>query len=102
MLIGDPATRAAVAPDHVAATLGLTPAESRIAAALADGGTIRAIAAATHRAPSTIRELLTRAHAKLGISRRADLVRMVLSLSPFANLYQVNRSEAAEGETPAA
>ena len=98
VLIGDPAAKATVDPNHVAATLGLTPAESRIAAALADGLTIRDIAAATQRAPSTIRELLKRIHAKLGISRRADLVRMVLSLSPFANFDQVDGCEAAQEE----
>ncbi len=39
------------------------------------------IAAATHRAESTVRELAKRIHLKLNISRRADLVRMVLSLA---------------------
>ena len=80
-LIVDPLTKPRIDPQHVAATFGLTAAEGRIAAALADGATMREIAASTHRAQSTVRELLKRIHTKLGISRRADLVRMVLSLT---------------------
>jgi len=41
---------------------------------------MRDIATATHRAESTVRELVMRIHVKLNVSRRADLVRMVLSL----------------------
>ena len=42
---------------------------------------MREIAEATHRAESTVRELLKRIHVKLDVSRRADLVRMVLALA---------------------
>ena len=80
VLIVDPAAKPSIDPEHVAMTLGLTPAESRVAVALAEGATMRDIAAATRRADSTVRELVKRIHVKLGISRRADLVRMVLSV----------------------
>ena len=80
VLIVDPGGKSRIDPEHVATTLGLTPAESRVAVALAEGATVRNIAAATRRAESTVRELVKRIHVKLGISRRADLVRCVLSV----------------------
>ena len=80
-LVVDPLAKPSIDPGHVAATLGLSPAEGRVAAALAEGATMREVATATHRAQSTVHELLKRIHVKLGISRRADLVRMVLSLA---------------------
>ena len=80
MLIVDPGAKPSIDPEHVATTLGLTLAESQVALALAEGSTGRDIAAATHRAESTVRELVKRIHAKLGVSRRADLVRCVLSV----------------------
>ena len=67
-------------PRDVAAALGLTLAESRVACSTVDGATAREIAATTGRRESTVRELLKRVHVKLGISRRADLVRAVLSI----------------------
>ena len=81
VLIADPEEKAILDPDHVAAALGLTPAESRIAVDLADGLTTKEIAVTTNRKESTVRELKKRIHSKLGISRRAHLVRMILSLS---------------------
>ena len=77
--IVDPAAKPGLDPEHVAAVLGLTPAESRVAVALAEGATAGEIAAATNRKEATVRELLKRVHVKLGISRRADLVRTVLT-----------------------
>ena len=79
VLIVDPAAQSSFDPEHVAAVLGLTPAESRVAVALTAGATAREIAAATSRREATVRELLKRVHVKLGISRRADLVRTVLT-----------------------
>ena len=81
VLIVDPRATPSIDPEHVAAVLGLTPAESRVAVALAEGMTMRDIAAATHRAESTVRELVKRIHVKLDVSRRADLVRIVVSLA---------------------
>ena len=78
LLIVDPAA-VRVEPEAVAAALDLTRAESRVAAALAEGMSVRDIAAASGRAESTVRWTVKRIHAKLGISRQADLVRTVLS-----------------------
>ena len=78
ILILDPGSTLSVDPDIVAATFRLTPAESRVAAALAEGATVREIAAATSRSESTVRWLLKQIYAKLGISRQAELVRLAL------------------------
>ena len=65
---------------QVGSVLGLTPAESRVAVGLAEGRTVPDIAAASGRAEGTVRVHLKRIHRKLGVSRRADLVRLVLSV----------------------
>ena len=81
VVVVDPAAKRRVDPESVARILALTRAEARVAAALAEGATMREIAEATNRAESTVRELIKRIHFKLGVSRRADLVRMVLSVA---------------------
>ena len=83
VLIVDPAAKPRTDLKHVAAALGLTLAESEVAIAVAKGATAREIAVATKRREATVRELLKRVHVKLGISRRADLVRAVLSVGAF-------------------
>ena len=70
----------------VASALGLTPAESRVAVMLARGGTARSIALGTGRKESAIRDHIRQIHRKLGISRQADLIRMVLAISNYKNL----------------
>ena len=67
-------------PDFVEAILGLTPAESRVAVLLAEGRTVRDIAAATGRSEKTVRWHVQQIFDKRGISRQTDLVRQVLSL----------------------
>jgi len=81
VVIVDPCAQPVLDAEHVAATLGLTRAESRVAAELAAGATVRDIAATTFRRESSVRWLIKRIHAKLGVSRQADLVRMVLALT---------------------
>ena len=65
-------------PEFVAESLGLTPAESRVAVALAEGKTVRDIAEATGRTKHTVRWLFRQIYRKLGISTPAQLVRRVL------------------------
>ena len=79
VLIVDPGSRLGIDPDLVAATFRLTRAESQVAAALAEGNTVGEFAAATRRAESTVRWLVKQVHTKLGVSRQAELVRMVLT-----------------------
>ena len=86
VLVVEPGSQTRVAPEVVAATLGLTPAESRVAVFLTEGQSIRQIAELTGRKESSIRSHLKRIYSKREITRQADLVRLVLSvadLSPF-------------------
>ncbi len=79
VFIVDPAAQPRLDPERVATVLGLTPAEGQVATALAQGLSVRDIAATTHRNESTVRWTIKRIHAKLEVTRQADLVRMVLA-----------------------
>ena len=83
VLIVDPASQPRINPGLVAETLGLTPAEGRVAAMLAEGKTVRDIAMATSRQEGAVHWLLHQIYRKRGISRQVDLVRLVLSLSEW-------------------
>ena len=80
-LIVEPGTHPAIDAEHVGNVLGLTTAESRVAAWLTEGKTIREIADDTRRQESSIRWLIKQVYNKQGISRQADLVRLVLSIA---------------------
>ena len=80
-LIVEPGSHPRIDADHVGSVLGLTPAESRLAVWLAEGKTVREIAAETRRRESSVRWLIKQVYNKQGISRQADLVRLVLSLA---------------------
>ena len=81
VLVVDPASRARIDPELVSQSLGLTPAEGQVAAMLAEGKTVREIAAATGRRESTIRWHLHHICNKHGISRQVELVQLVLPLA---------------------
>ena len=81
VLIVEPGNLPGIDPDLVAAVYGLTPAESRVAVMLAEGSAVRDIAAAMGCQENTVRYHAKQMHHKLGISRRAELVRLVLSLA---------------------
>ena len=83
VLIVDPASQPRINPRLVAEALGLTPAEGRVAAMLAEGKTVRDIAMATSRQEGAVHWLLHQIYRKHGISRQVDLVRLVLSLSEW-------------------
>lgn len=72
----------------VGSELGLSSAESHVAVWLAEGKTVRDIAVASGRAETSIRTYVRRIHHKLGVSRRAELVRLVLSVPGRAALPQ--------------
>ena len=80
VLITEPGRRSRVRPDLVAAILGLTPAESKVAVWLAEGRSVRDIAEAAGRTERTVYWHLQQIYQKQSISRQADLVRLVLSL----------------------
>ncbi len=83
VLLVEPGTTPRLDPEVVAAALGLTPTESHIAVQVAEGRTVREIAAATGRNPSAVYWHLKQSYQKLGIARQADLARMVLSVGAF-------------------
>jgi DNA-binding CsgD family transcriptional regulator len=58
---------------------GLTPAESRLAAALASGLALEAAAQAEGWTLNSAKTYLKSVFGKLGVSRQADLVRVVLT-----------------------
>ena len=83
VLLVEPNYQPRLDPDLVARTLGLTPAESHIAVGLAEGRSVRDMAVTTGRMEGTVYWHMKRIYHKLGISRQADLVRLVLSVAEF-------------------
>lgn len=79
VVLAEPFSAPRVNAQRVSDALGLTPAQGRVVAALAAGGTVASIAAATHRTEAAVRWHIREALARLGLSRQADLVRVVLS-----------------------
>lgn len=84
VLVVEPESRMSAAPELVAGALGLTAAESRVAIMLAEGCTLRDIAAATGRSTGTVRWHLNQIFNKNRISRQVELVQLVRSLSAMA------------------
>ncbi len=80
VLVVDPESRPRINAGLVAKALDLTAAESRLAAMVAAGRTVRDIAAMTGRTEGTVRWHMKRIFRKQGISRQADLMQRVLSL----------------------
>ena len=68
-------------PFLLGAAFDLTPAESRVAAAVAEGLTDEQVAERMRTAPSTVRTHVNNVYAKTGVSRRAELA-MLLNASP--------------------
>ena len=81
VLAVDPNGRPPVDPALVAATLDLSPAQSRVAVLLAEGRSVRDIAAAIGRSENTVRWHIRRTFEKLGIGRLAQLIQLVRSLA---------------------
>ena len=81
VLIVEPGHPPRLNPTLVAAVLGLTPAESQVAVALAQGQSVREIAAATGRKASSVYWHLRRIYTKHHIAGQVELVRLVLSLA---------------------
>ncbi|MCY3671611.1 MAG: helix-turn-helix transcriptional regulator [Alphaproteobacteria bacterium] len=81
VLAVDPNSGPPVDPALVAATLDLSPAQSRVAVLLAEGRSVRDIAAAIGRSENTVRWHIRRTFEKLGIGRLAQLIQLVRSLA---------------------
>ena len=81
VLVVDLAGGADIDPGMVAAVLDITGMQSRVAVMLAQGMSVREIAAATGRKESTIRSHVKDTFARLGLTRQSELVRLVGSLA---------------------
>ena len=81
VLVVDPKGRERIDRSLVAESLGLTRAESELAASLAEGRTIRDIATMTGRTEGTVRWHLKHVFDKLGVSRQLDVAQLVLPLA---------------------
>ncbi|MYF05244.1 MAG: helix-turn-helix transcriptional regulator [Holophagales bacterium] len=64
--------------------LGLTPAQGRVAVWLAEGRTVREIAEATDSKEASVYWHVRQIYNRMGISRQADLVRLVLSVPDWS------------------
>jgi DNA-binding CsgD family transcriptional regulator len=84
VLIVDPDEVPAVPDAVLAERYGLTPAETRVAKALAAGDTVRSIAESLRLTQDTTRWYVKQVLAKTGTSRQAQLVHLLLSA--FAGL----------------
>ena len=81
VLVVDPVSGTGIDAGVAAAALDLTEMESRVAALLTQSMSVGEIAAATGRKESTIRSHVKHMFTKLGLSRQAELVRLVQSLA---------------------
>ncbi|MGH8681932.1 MAG: helix-turn-helix transcriptional regulator, partial [Burkholderiales bacterium] len=80
LIVVDPRAGASVGLDKHQALFGLTQAEARVAAALAQGKSLEEFARSAHVSTHTARAQLKAALEKTGAHRQAELVRVVLSL----------------------
>ena len=80
VVVVEPGSPGHLNAELVASSLGLTETEGQVATAIALGMTPGQIAKDRGNKLSTIRFHVKRVHAKLGLSRHGDLIRLVLSL----------------------
>ena len=80
VLVVDPARRPCIDPERVAAGLGLTASQGRVAALLAEGRSVLEIAAVTGYTAGYVRLLLKRIYKQQGVSGQVALVPRVLAL----------------------
>ena len=79
-VVVEPGSPGRLDADLVASALHLSKTESQVALALAMGKTASDIAREKGQKVSTARFHVKRIHAKLGLSRQTDLIRLVLSM----------------------
>lgn len=77
LVLSDP-TRMRATANGIAAALKLLPSEARVVLGLAEGGSVEEAAAAAGVSVSTARTYLKNVFQKTGVSRQAELVRLVL------------------------
>lgn len=84
VFLTDPERNSEPPGDCLVRVLGLTPAEAKVATALADGLSINEICAAHKTTRNTVRTQVQAALEKTGVRRQAELVRLVAKLPRLA------------------
>ena len=79
VLVVDPLSRSRISPRRLAQALGLTPAEGRVTALLAEGRSVREIAASAGYQEGYVRWLLKQVYKKHDLSGQVALVRLALA-----------------------
>ena len=79
VLLVDPLDSPSIDADRAMAAFDLTPAQARVIAALAAGGTVRHIAESTFRSEAAVRWHIKKMMAQFGFSSQSELVRLVLT-----------------------
>jgi DNA-binding CsgD family transcriptional regulator/PAS domain-containing protein len=80
LFVSDPAQATELPPRRLAEALGLTPAEARVAACAARVGGVAEIASELGLSTNTVKTHLRRIYGKAGVTRLAELVRLLASL----------------------
>jgi DNA-binding CsgD family transcriptional regulator len=78
LIIADPRRKAITSPEEIAVALNLTRSESRVVFGLVSGGSVDEAAETAGVSISSARTYLKNVFAKTGVSRQAELVRLVL------------------------
>jgi DNA-binding CsgD family transcriptional regulator len=78
VFISDPDQRESASQQTLGELFSLTPAEARVAILLARGLSLAEVSKAQNTSPHTVRAQLKSIFAKTGVSRQAELVRMIL------------------------
>lgn len=81
VLLVDPGSRPRIDPAWVETVLDMTTAEARVTALLAEGNSVRDIAAITRYQESYVRWLLKTVYKQHGLSGQVALVRLILTLN---------------------
>lgn len=79
VLIVDSFDTLEIDPSRVAQALDLSPAQSRVLAALASGNSVKAIARSSFRTEAAVRWHVKELISKFGFSSQSDLIRLVLT-----------------------
>ena len=98
----DLAAASAVPPRLLARLFGLTPAESRAALQLLQGGGVDAMSARLGVAANTLKSQLKSVYGKTGTHRQADLLKLMLSLAAAPHAGRAAATGPVAAPVPAA
>lgn len=93
LFIVDPANRAVIPLDWIMDAYGLTQAEARVAVAASAGTSISETSMQLGLSPNTVKTHLRKVFGKTGVSRQAELGRLVTAIGQLKN----ERSDPGEG-----